>query len=43
MNKKLDDVESVKNIRFTFNANYDTDDFDDNNAFHDYDMTIDLK
>lgn len=41
--KKLDNVESVKNIRFTFNANYDTDDFDDNNAFHDYDMTIDLK
>lgn len=41
--KSLKDVTALKNIRFKFDAYYDTDDDDDINASHDYDITLNLK
>ena len=40
--KSLKAVTSLKNIRFKFTSNYDTDDYDDNNAHHDYDLNLKL-
>ncbi|WEG74383.1 hypothetical protein [Vagococcus intermedius] len=41
--EKLESVEDINNIRFSFSAVYDTDDYDDENSRHEYDITIDLK
>lgn len=41
--KKLDDVNSIENIRLKFYGTYETDDYDDENYHHDYDFTIDLQ
>ncbi|WP_409022637.1 CD20-like domain-containing protein [Dellaglioa sp. P0083] len=40
--KSLKDVTSLTNIRFKFDANYDTDDYDDSNSTHHYDLNLKL-
>jgi hypothetical protein len=39
----LDDVNAINQIRLKFNANYSTDNYDDENANHEYDVTLDLQ
>lgn len=41
--KNLDNVEDINSLRLQFYGSYDTDDFDDTNAHHDYDITLELK
>lgn len=38
--KDLSDVSGVHSLRFKFDSDYDTDDYDDDNSSHNYDMTI---
>lgn len=38
----LDKVDSLSSIRFKFDAYYDTDDYEDDNANHTYDLTLNL-
>lgn len=38
----LENVDDINQIRLKFNASYSTDDYDDENAYHEYDLTIDL-
>lgn len=40
--EKLSTVSDIKSLRYKFSASYDTDDYDDENYNHDYDMTINL-
>ncbi|MGM0239853.1 LptM family lipoprotein [Enterococcus sp. AZ103] len=39
----LENVTDINQIRLKFNSSYDTDDFNDDNAYHEYDATIDLQ
>lgn len=39
---KMTDPSSIKTLRLKFSGNYDTDNYDDDNAYHDYDVTINL-
>ncbi|MCM2138939.1 hypothetical protein [Vagococcus fluvialis] len=41
--KKLTDINEISSLRLKINSSYDTDDFNDTNAYHDYDITIELK
>lgn len=41
--EKLENIEDINNIRFSFEAHYETEDYDDDNSHHEYDITIDLK
>lgn len=38
----LDSSSSIGSLRFKFDGNYETDDYDDENSDHDYDMSINL-
>ncbi len=40
--KSLSNVSDLNNIRFKFSGDYDTDDYEDDNSNHDYDMTLEL-
>ncbi|RHW51397.1 hypothetical protein DS831_04505 [Bombilactobacillus bombi] len=40
--EKLNKTDQFKSLRYKFNSSYDTDDYDDENANHDYDITIQL-
>lgn len=40
--KKMTDVDSVKNIRLKWDADYDTDNYDDDNSSKTYDITMNL-
>ncbi|KRL02493.1 hypothetical protein [Liquorilactobacillus capillatus] len=40
--KSLSSVSSLKTIRYKFDANYDTDDYEDENSSHTYDFTLNL-
>lgn len=40
--KSLDSVTSLKNLRYKFTGDYDTDDYEDDNADKDFDITINL-
>lgn len=40
---KLENANQLKNLRTSFNANYDTDNVDDDNANHDYDISLQLQ
>ncbi|MBO0412456.1 hypothetical protein JZO81_15405 [Enterococcus hulanensis] len=39
----IDGVDSITQIRLKFHADYSTDDYNDENAHHEYDATVDLK
>ena len=39
----LDSVDSINQIRLKFRGDYNTDDYNDENYSHDYDITIDLQ
>lgn len=41
--KDLTNSSSLKNIRYKFDADYDTDDIDDDNSDHTYDFTLNLQ
>ena len=41
--KQLDQVTDLSSIRLKFTADYDTDDYEDDDAYQDYDLTLDLK
>lgn len=41
--KTLKDVKDVKNLRLKWDADYDTDDYEDDNADHTYDITVNLQ
>jgi len=38
----LDDISDLSSIRLKWSANYDTDDYDDDNSYKDFDVTIQL-
>lgn len=40
---KLDSVSSLKTLRLKFTSDYDTDDYDDDNSNHSYDVTVNLQ
>jgi len=40
--EKMSDINDIKNLRVKFNGYYDTDNYEDTNANHDYDMTLEL-
>lgn len=40
--KKLDSVDDISTLRVKFTASYETDDYNDNNANHEYDLTLEL-
>ena len=40
---KLDSVSSLKTLRLKFTSDYDTDDYDDDNSDHSYDVTVNLQ
>ncbi|BBD15639.1 hypothetical protein [Melissococcus plutonius] len=40
---KLENANQLKNLRISFNANYDTDNVDDDNTHHDYDISLQLQ
>lgn len=40
--KSLSNVSDLTNLRFKFSGSYDTDDYEDDNYHHDYDMTLEL-
>lgn len=40
--KSLKSVKDVKQLRYKFDGDYDTDDYDDDNSNHTYDMTLNL-
>lgn len=40
---KLTDANSIKTLRLTIDANYDTDNYDDDNAYHTYDISLQLQ
>lgn len=39
---ELASTSSINNLRFKFDADYETDDYDDENYTHDYDVSLDL-
>ncbi|WEV57624.1 hypothetical protein [Ligilactobacillus acidipiscis] len=41
--KELNNVTDLTSIRLKFTADYDTDDYEDDAAYQDYDLTLDLK
>ncbi|MFT8955535.1 hypothetical protein [Liquorilactobacillus satsumensis] len=41
--KALNDTSSIKSIRYKFDANYETDNYDDENSHHTYDFTLNLQ
>ena len=41
--KKINNVSDIQNIRLKFGSSYETDNMDDENSHHDYDITINLK
>lgn len=40
--EKLENVNDIKTLRLKFDGSYDTDDYEDENAQHDYDITLNL-
>lgn len=40
--EKMTDPKAIKTLRVKFHANYETDDMDDDNAYKDFDFTINL-
>lgn len=38
----LDSSSAINNLRFKFDADYETDDYDDDNSSYEYDMSLDL-
>lgn len=40
--EKLNNISDIKSLRYKFNASYDTDDYEDENSNHNYDLTINL-
>lgn len=40
--KKINNVSDIQNIRLKFSSSYETDNMDDDNSHHDYDITINL-
>lgn len=40
--EKLSDVNDIKTLRLKFDGSYDTDNYEDENANHDYDITLNL-
>lgn len=43
MLKTLDDVKNLTSLRLKWHASYETDDYEDENAYKDYDITINLQ
>lgn len=41
--KELNDPTALTSLRLKFTADYDTDDYDDDGAYQDYDLTLELK
>lgn len=39
---KLENVSDIKSLRYKFNASYETDNYEDENYQHNYDITLDL-
>lgn len=40
---KLTDANSIKTLRLTIDSSYDTDNYDDDNAYHTYDISLQLQ
>ena len=40
--KELNDVNDIKSLRINFRASYETDNYDDDNSNHTYDITLNL-
>lgn len=41
--KELDNVNALTSVRFKFSADYETDDYEDDGAYQDYDLTLNLQ
>lgn len=41
--EKLESATSIKTLRLNIHASYDTDDYNDDNAYHTYDITLQLQ